>query len=563
MKTRNIIATAAASLAALALAIVPQTAMAGEPHPSESIEQTSAAQAYCDASKRSFGTDAYWQLSSDCSQLHLGTRYEGRIGTLPNTRPWYSVRYSIRQVTVDSPVKAHTDSSQMFYDMPYLTSIDLTGLDTSDATNMRNMFYKNPSLGSITLDDKFDTSKVTDMSYMFASNSTLKNLDLGDKFDTSEVTNMNHMFGGMKSVTSINMGPSFSTGNVITMASMFQGDSALKRLDLSGFDTAKISGDDRIDNMLEGCTNLRFVNVGANASFGSAANAPSSSWKSQDGNWTGDPALGFGQDSPSTTWYGRPEVSLGFNANGAQGAAPATMTRDAWPGDPAEFEMPGQGEMTKKDHILAGWAHDEDAVEPHYQTGSVFTLDNDDDTDNDTTMHAVWQRSSPEDGTEPDEDETGETGSEPDEGGTDTSEGEAGSGESEADGNEGGTDTDEGEVEVEEGETDEGETEEGEGEIEPEDEETEPIVVGPALPEASGHSSLTKPEHTTAPATLTQSPEDITAASDQQQTSDAQPQNGLASTGSSAVSLVIVTVTLTLIGLAITLRRSLIRQETM
>ncbi|WEV42050.1 BspA family leucine-rich repeat surface protein [Bifidobacterium sp. ESL0682] len=468
MKTRNVIATAATPLAALAFAIVPQTAMAGELQPSSDAEQKPTAQAYCDASKRSFGTDAYWQLSSDCSQLHLGSRYEGRIGTLPNTRPWYSVRYSIKQATVDSPVKAHADSSQMFYDMPYLTSIDLTGLDTSNATSMRQMFYKNPSLGNITFGDAFDTSNVTDMSYMFASDSTLQSLDLGKKFDTSKVTNMNHMFGGMKNTESLNLGPSFSTGNVVTMASMFQGDSSLKRLDLSNFDTSKINGDDRIDNMFEGCTSLRFVRVGANASFASVANAPSTSWKSQDGNWTGDPALGFGQDSSSTTWYGSPEVSVSFNANGAQGAAPATMTRDAWPDAPAEFEMPGQGEMVKKDHTLAGWARDEDATEPHYQAGSVFTLDNNDDADNDTTMHAIWQRSNSEGGTEPGEGtDTGESGTEPDEGASEIGEGETDESEGEVD--ESGEEVDGSENEIDEDGTESGEDETDTvgGEIEP------------------------------------------------------------------------------------------------
>ncbi|MDF7640138.1 BspA family leucine-rich repeat surface protein [Bifidobacterium sp. ESL0784] len=543
MKTRNVIATAAISLAAAALAIVPQTAMAGEHEPSfESTNQASVAQAHCDASKRSFGTDAYWQLSSDCSQLHLGTRYEGRIGTLPNTRPWYSVRYSIKTVTVDSPVKAHVDSSQMFYDMPYLTSIDLTGLDTSDATDMRNMFYKNPSLGSITFGDKFDTSNVTDMSYMFAANSTLQSLDLGDKFDTSKVTNMNHMFGGMKSVTSINMGSSFSTGNVITMAAMFRGDSALKRLDLSGFDTSKISSDDRIDNMFEGCTDLRFVNVGANAAFRGAANAPSAKWKSQDGNWTGNPALGFGQDSPSTTWYGKAEVSVSFSANGAQGAAPATMTRDAWPGTSAEFEMPGQGEMINTDHTLAGWSHDQDAQEPHYLAGSVFTANNNDNA----TMHAVWQRSGGEGGTETGE---GESGTEPGEGGSEIGEGETAPGE-----DEGEVSGSEGESGIDEVESEEGETDIDESEVEPEDEETEPIVAGPTLPGTPGHSPITNPDHIPSPAVFTQKPADASKTSGQQQTEGAQRQNGLAQTGSPILHLAIIAVALTLTGLAIILR---------
>ncbi|MDF7665843.1 BspA family leucine-rich repeat surface protein [Bifidobacterium sp. ESL0745] len=598
---RNI--TAVAIAAAIGLALAPQTAVAAEHRPYDA-EQTPASRAYCTPGKRPFGTDAYWEISSDCSELHLGSKYE-RVGTLPNTRPWYTIRYSVKRVTVDSPVKAHVDSSKMFFDMPYLTSIDLTGLDTSDATNMNQMFYKNPSLGSITLGDKFDTGNVTDMSYMFASNSTLKTLDLEQKFDTSNVTNMNHMFGGMKSVMSINMGSSFSTQNVFTMNSMFQGDEALRRLDLSGFDTRKINANERMDNMFEGCTNLRFVRVGANAAFKDEANAPSASWKSQDDNWTGDPALGFGQDSPNATWYGKPEVSVKFNANGAQGAAPATLTRDAWPGAPAKFEMPGPGEMTKKDHTLAGWAHNEDASEPHYQSGSILTLDNDGDSTDDTTMHAIWQRTGSEGGaapgegeTAPDGSETGADGSETGTGadGTETGESETAPGEGETgQGGDEGESTGEGDSETPGGETEPTDEATGTGGNETTSEETGAESTGngtdtsadnaesganPTAPTQPGHKPIhTNPAHTgqttagtedvalhspTHTPALLEKPGTITTASDRQLTDNTtesqqghdQQQGELARTGSSVFTLAITAITMALIGLAISLRQS-------
>ena len=66
------------------------------------------------------------------------------------------------------------------------------GLDTSNVTNMSNMFSDCRSLTSLDL-SSFNTSKVTDMRYMFYGCSKLTSLDLSS-FNTSNVTNMGSMF---------------------------------------------------------------------------------------------------------------------------------------------------------------------------------------------------------------------------------------------------------------------------------------------------------------------------------------------------------------------------------
>ena len=60
-----------------------------------------------------------------------------------------------------------TDMSYMFADCTALTSLDLSNFNTSSVTNMSHMFYNCESLTSLDL-SSFDTSNVTDMSYMFA-----------------------------------------------------------------------------------------------------------------------------------------------------------------------------------------------------------------------------------------------------------------------------------------------------------------------------------------------------------------------------------------------------------
>ena len=75
-----------------------------------------------------------------------------------------------------------------------MTSIDLSFLDTSEVTNMMDMFSGCSSLTSLDVSN-FDTSKVTNMHTMFDSCSILTSLDVSN-FDTSKVTDMFGMFCG-------------------------------------------------------------------------------------------------------------------------------------------------------------------------------------------------------------------------------------------------------------------------------------------------------------------------------------------------------------------------------
>ena len=125
-----------------------------------------------------------------------------------------------------------------FENFSYMTSIDLSALDTSEVTNMIGMFSECSSLTSLDV-SKFDTSKVTDMSYMFAHCSSLISLDLSN-FDTSQVTDMSGMFKECGRLTSLNLS-SFNTSQVTNMSEMFGGCSSLTSLDVSNFDTSQVT----------------------------------------------------------------------------------------------------------------------------------------------------------------------------------------------------------------------------------------------------------------------------------------------------------------------------------
>ena len=111
------------------------------------------------------------------------------------------------------------------------------GSNTSNVTNMYNMFYECSKLTSLDLSN-FDTSKVTDMSYMFSDDSGLTSLNLSS-FDTSNVTNMDSMFYACKGLTSLDLS-GLDTSNVTNMSSMFGYCNALKTIRMKGCSPATI-----------------------------------------------------------------------------------------------------------------------------------------------------------------------------------------------------------------------------------------------------------------------------------------------------------------------------------
>ena len=148
-----------------------------------------------------------------------------------------------------------TDMSLMFHDVRNLTSLNLSNFDTSKVTDMHNMFYGMSNLTTLDLSN-FDTSKVTSMGLMFYGMSNVTALDLSN-FDTSKVTNMGNMFSSMTNLTSLNLS-SFNTSEVTNMGFMFYGIPNLTSLDLSNFDTSKTT---KMSFMFYGMRNLTALNL--------------------------------------------------------------------------------------------------------------------------------------------------------------------------------------------------------------------------------------------------------------------------------------------------------------
>ena len=140
----------------------------------------------------------------------------------------------------DSNVKIplEANSSEMFKSCSHLTSIDLSGFDTGNVTDMSNMFMYCSGLTSLNVSG-LNTGNVTNMSRMFWGCSGLTSLDVSG-LNTGNVTNMSFMFNNCSGLTSLNVS-GLNTGNVTHMNSMFNGCSGLTSLDVSGLNTGNVT----------------------------------------------------------------------------------------------------------------------------------------------------------------------------------------------------------------------------------------------------------------------------------------------------------------------------------
>lgn len=143
-----------------------------------------------------------------------------------STQPWSSYKSSITSVSfVDSGI-APVSTAYWFNGMnnASLTTMDLSKLDTSNVTTMNSMFLGCTKLTSLTGLSSWDVSNVADMSYMFANTSGIKmsltSLDLSG-WNTSACTTMATMFQWCSSLTNIYVSDKWSVKNVTSSNYMF------------------------------------------------------------------------------------------------------------------------------------------------------------------------------------------------------------------------------------------------------------------------------------------------------------------------------------------------------
>ena len=174
---------------------------------------------------------------------------------------WYTDKdnnslYEISIGSENGSVEANTNGSGMFAYLDNVSTLDLSGLDTSNMTSMSEMFYNSKSLTNIDVSG-FDTSKVVNMIFMFNNCSSLISLDLSS-FNTSNVTNMEAMFQNDVNLENITFGDNFNTSKVKDMIAMFASCKKLSYINLSNFDTSNVK---EMQSMFYYCENLKSLDL--------------------------------------------------------------------------------------------------------------------------------------------------------------------------------------------------------------------------------------------------------------------------------------------------------------
>ena len=171
--------------------------------------------------------------------------------------PWTAsgVRENITSIRTNGIITANGSLGLMFNGCSNVTTVDISTLDTSGATDMHSMFQNCTSISALDLSN-FNTSNVTDMSRMFEGCTAVSDIDVSS-FDTSNVTSMSYMFNNCSALTSLDVS-GFDTSNVTRMDSMFYYCRSLTGLDVSGFDTAKVTN---MSSMFAYCEVLENVDL--------------------------------------------------------------------------------------------------------------------------------------------------------------------------------------------------------------------------------------------------------------------------------------------------------------
>ena len=168
-------------------------------------------------------------------------------------RPWFDRRYDITAAVANGCITG--DLSGLFVNLTLMKSVDISSLDTSQATNMSSMFYCCKALTELDL-SHLNTTNVTDMSNMFNGCSAITTLDTST-FDTSQVTNMSNMFQGCSNLQTAKVA-GLDTKNVTSMGSLFAGCCALQAIDCSNFNTSSVTD---LRSMFTGCETLQTIDL--------------------------------------------------------------------------------------------------------------------------------------------------------------------------------------------------------------------------------------------------------------------------------------------------------------
>ncbi|WP_338231247.1 BspA family leucine-rich repeat surface protein [Companilactobacillus muriivasis] len=161
----------------------------------------------------------------------------------------------VNTIVVDGPITFGSNVTGGFIGLKNMVSIkNIQNIDTSQTTSMANLFQGDMSLDKLDL-SSFKTEKVTNMNAMF-DYSGIEELNLSG-MDTSQVTDMTNMFSDMTNIKELDLS-SFNTDKVTSLADLFMNDKSLVKVDISGFSGSNLKS---INGMFSGCSALESIDL--------------------------------------------------------------------------------------------------------------------------------------------------------------------------------------------------------------------------------------------------------------------------------------------------------------
>ena len=196
------------------------------------------------------------KLSSKEKQTITKIVFQDKINDIENTTKSYDLSANDNN-SVIGKIVSNDDSTNTLY-------IQSNGeiFANSNSSYLFNYFTELKTIENLTL---LNTSQVTDMSQMFSNCKSLLNIDLSN-FDTSKVTNMYGMFNmwnktddaaSTGSLTLLDLS-SFDTSNVTIMRDMFAYNTSLQTLNIDNLNTSKVTD---MFHMFNGDKNLTTLDL--------------------------------------------------------------------------------------------------------------------------------------------------------------------------------------------------------------------------------------------------------------------------------------------------------------
>lgn len=312
--------------------------------------------------------------------------------------PWYDYRRAVTSIVIEEGAYANTNAAWLFYDMRNatsfggdgastfatskttcirsmfdqcrsLTSLDLSGWDTSNVNDMDEVFESCASLVSINV-SSWDVSNVVDMHSMFAYCTSLVSLDISD-WNTSSVDETLYMFKDCSSLVSLDLS-GWDTSSLVQLRHMFEGCSSLESLDLSGWNIPT-----NVENMTDifaDCSSLSKISLGTGWIWKSASAATLSTPDTELGMWISydavsedvrgvaytaeDLATNWDGESYAGTWVWQLTYTVTFT-DGLDGTVFEDQSYSVDGGDSVpEFE----GTLERDGYTFSGWSTDGETV---------------------------------------------------------------------------------------------------------------------------------------------------------------------------------------------------------